>query len=172
MNILLHGAYVETDRPNPLGVYGRTKLAGDEALLASGCDASILRVSWVYGMHGGHFLPTMQRLMAVRDSLNIVDDQIGAPTWCRRIAKATGQAQTKMSVPDADKTTLSGIYHYAPSGHTSWYGFATAIREARGYDCTLKPITTTKYPTPAKRPASSRMSSEKLQHTFGIVPNE
>lgn len=162
--------YVETDTPNPLGVYGRSKLAGDEALLDSGCDALILRVSWVYGTRGRNFLRTMQRLMAERDELGIVDDQVGAPTWCRRIAEATSEALRTMLAADSDRSGLSGVYHFAPAGETSWFGFATAIREAGGFRCKLTPITTPDYPTPAARPADSRLDTAKLRRAFGIEP--
>ena len=163
--------YVETDTPNPLGVYGRSKLAGDEALLNSGCDALILRVSWVYGTRGNNFLRTMQRLMAEREELRIVDDQVGAPTWCRRIAEATAEAARTMRGRDNNRSKLSGIYHFAPSGETSWFGFAAAIRAAGGYQCNLTPITTAEYPTPAARPANSRLDTGKLRKAFGIAPD-
>ena len=165
------GAYAETDAPNPLGVYGLTKLAGDEALIASGCDHLILRVSWVYGTRGRNFLLTMQRLMAERDALNVVDDQIGAPTWCRRIAETTGSALGKLLGSEEAHRTLGGLYHLAPAGETSWFGFASAIRDAGGFDCELTPITTAEYPTPAARPANSRMDTTKLQSTLGIMSN-
>lgn len=166
-----NGAYVETDAPNPLGAYGRSKLAGDEALLNSGCDTLILRVSWVYGTRGRNFLRTMERLMAERDELRIVDDQIGAPTWCRRIAEATVDAVQRMLEADRDRGKLSGIYHFAPSGETSWFGFAAAIRDSGGFHCELTPITTAEYPTPAARPTNSRLDTEKLQRAFGIEPS-
>jgi dTDP-4-dehydrorhamnose reductase len=162
--------YVEADAPNPLGVYGRSKLAGDEALLASDCDTLILRVSWVYGARGKNFLLTMQRLMAERDALRIVDDQIGGPTWCRRIAETTATALARMLGSETERAHLSGLYNFAPAGETSWYGFAAAIRDAGGFDCALTPITTADYPTPAARPANSRLDTAKLQHAFGITP--
>jgi dTDP-4-dehydrorhamnose reductase len=165
------GAYVETDTPNPLGVYGRTKLAGDEALISSGCDHLILRVSWVYGERGRNFLLTMQRLMAERDALNIVDDQIGAPTWCRRIAETTGSALGRLLGSEAARRTLGGLYHLAPAGETSWFGFASAIRDAGGFDCKLTPITTAEYPTPAARPANSRLDTGRLQQAFRTIPS-
>ncbi len=163
------GPYVETDTPNPLNVYGRTKLAGDEALLASGCAALILRVSWVYGLRGNNFLLTMQKLMREREELSIVDDQSGAPTWGRSIAEATTAilAQTPL---DIDKRLrLAGIYHLGPSGATTWFGFASAIRERLDLPCRLVPIKTRQYPTPARRPLNSLMDSTKLRDTFGIT---
>ena len=163
-----NGPYVETDPPCPINTYGRTKLAGDEALLASGCDAIILRVSWVYGLRGHNFLLTMRRLMQERDELNIVDDQIGAPTWSRSIAQATSLILAKMPGDVAGRRKLSGVYHFAPSGSTSWYGFATAIRDTLGLECRLNPIPSSQYPTPAARPGNSCMSTEKVENTFKL----
>jgi len=161
--------YVETDTPNPVSVYGHTKLAGDQALLASGCAAIILRVSWVYGLRGSNFLLTMRRLMRERDALNIVDDQFGAPTWCRTIAQVTATVLAKL--PDAldARRALSGVYQLAPSGGTSWFGFATAIRDALDLQCDLHPIPASDYPTPAARPANSRMDTVRLADAFGLT---
>lgn len=161
--------YVETDTTAPLSIYGRSKLAGDQALLASGCAAIILRASWVYGMRGSNFLLTMQRLMQERDSLNIVDDQFGAPTWCRTIAQVTAIVLAKMPHTEQSRKALSGVYHLAPAGSTSWFGFATAIRDKLDLNCTLNPIPASKYPTPATRPSNSRMDASKLQNTFGLT---
>ena len=163
------GPYVETDPTCPINTYGRTKLAGDEALLAAGCDAIILRVSWVYGLRGHNFLLTKRRLMQERDELNIVDDQIGSPTWCRSIAQATSLILAKMPGDVAGRRKLSGVYHFAPSGSTSWYGFATAIRDTLGLECRLNPIPSSQYQTPAARPANSRMRTEKLQDVFAFA---
>jgi len=161
--------YVETDPAGPINVYGRTKLAGDEALLASGCAALILRVSWVYGMRGQNFLLTMRRLMDERDRLTIVDDQIGAPTWCRTIAQVTSNVLSKWPADRDRQMALRGVYHLAPSGSTSWFGFATAIRDRLGLECDLQPIPTSAYPTPAARPLNSRMDAARLEQTFGLA---
>ena len=160
--------YVETDATNPVSVYGRSKLAGDQALLASGCAALILRASWVYGMRGSNFLLTMRRLMQERSALNIVDDQVGAPTWCRTIAQVTATALARM--PDANdaRQALCGVYHLSPKGSTSWFGFATAIQDALGLPCDLHPIPSSEYPTPVSRPMNSRMDAAKLQKAFGL----
>lgn len=163
------GAYVETDTPNPLGEYGRSKLAGDRAILDSGCDALILRVSWVYGMRGKNFLLTMQRLMAERDTLNIVDDQIGAPTWCGTIAEVSAQLLQQLIADGAKRAQRCGLYHLAPHGHTSWFGFATAIAAASQLDCQLNPIPASQYPTPAKRPSNSRLDTGKLDQAFNVA---
>jgi dTDP-4-dehydrorhamnose reductase len=160
--------YVETDATNPVSVYGRSKLAGDQALLASGCAALILRVSWVYGMRGSNFLLTMRRLMHERSALNIVDDQVGAPTWCRTIAQVTATALARMPDAEGARQALCGVYHLSPGGSTRRFGFATAIQDALGLQCDLHPIPSSEYPTPAGRPMNSRMDAGKLEKTFGL----
>ena len=167
-----NGPYLESDKPNPISVYGRTKLAGDESLLASGCTVLILRVSWVYSLQGHNFLLTMQRLMQERAALGIVDDQFGTPTWSRTIAEATAMAVERMPTNNKQRQSLNGIYHMTPLGQTSWFGFASAIREQSNLRCELSPINTEAYPTPAQRPKNSCMDSTKLKDAFGIVlPN-
>jgi dTDP-4-dehydrorhamnose reductase len=138
-------------------------------LLESGCDALIFRVSWVYGLRGTNFLLTMQRLMDERDELRIVDDQIGAPTWSRTIAQATALALARMSEDRNARRLLCGLYHLAPTGGTSWFGFATAIRDILGLDCALHPIPTSQYPTPARRPMNSRMDTRHFRESFRLV---
>ena len=165
------GAYVEADTPNPINVYGRTKLAGDEALLASGCSVVILRVSWVYGLRGSNFLLTMRRLMGERDELSIVDDQIGAPTWSRSIAQVTSLFLAHLPANLDARKAISGVYHFAPSGNTSWFGFATAIRDKLRLDCRLNPIPASQYPTPAARPMNSCMNTQKLELLLNIEPS-
>lgn len=168
-------AYGEDDAPKPLGVYGASKLAGEEYVRASGADHLILRTSWVYGLRGRNFLLTMQRLARERDRLSVVSDQFGAPTWARSIAEATAQMLALWLAPgatDADRRSLSGIYHLTCGGRTSWHGFAEAIlqnMQARGEKTArLKAISTSEYPTPAQRPANSVLSNEKLQRSFCI----
>ncbi len=163
------GPYLESDPPAPINVYGESKLSGDQALLASGCAALIFRVSWVYGNRGHNFLLTMQRLMRERDQLRIVADQIGSPTWCGDIATATLSVLT--SLPDSIEALkrLSGVYNMAPSGSTSWFGFAQAIQQRLRLDCELEAITTADYPTPAARPKNSVMDCTKLVDTFGVA---
>lgn len=162
------GAYIETDPPAPINTYGRSKLAGDQALLDTGCTALIFRVSWVYGMRGRNFLLTMQRLMSEREQLNIVNDQIGSPTWCGNIAAATLAAVGAMPPERDTRHALSGIYNLAPHGSTSWYGFAGAIKRELGLECELRPITSIEYPTPAARPLNSVMDCTKFVETFGV----
>lgn len=163
--------YVETDAPNPLGVYGRTKLAGDQAVQKADGDHVILRLCWVYGSRGKNFMLTMQKLARERDSLRVVHDQFGCPTWCRLIAEATAHVVARR-LRTPDDPSLNGVYHLASSGQTSWHGFAEAIinsmpesdRQCR----TIDGIPTCDYPTPAKRPAFSVLSCQKLQDTFGL----
>ncbi len=164
------GPYLEDDAPNPLNVYGASKLEGEQAIAASGARHLILRTSWVYGARGGNFLLTMQRLMQERPELRIVDDQIGAPSWSRMIAEATAQvlAQCLSPARGADRPEPWGTYHLTNAGETSWHGFATAIAELGGYATRLTPIPSSDYPTPARRPANSRLDNGKLARAFGL----
>jgi len=169
------GPYTEKDAPNPQSVYGRTKLAGDEAIQSTGLPHLIFRTSWVYGLKGKNFLLTIQRLAKERDELKIVDDQIGAPTWCRTIAQTTTNVLTQI-LPQNSQGDLShfeqasGLYNLVCGGQTSWFGFAQAILEASSLSAKLTPIPTSEYPTPAKRPLNSVLSTEKLRSAFGITP--
>lgn len=166
------GAYMEDDTPCPLNVYGRTKLAGEQAIAASGCAHLIFRTSWIYGMRGKNFLLTMLRLGAERQELSVVADQIGAPTWSVSIAAATANVLAQTIVQEHDQwwQAHSGIYHLAAAGETSWYGFAKAIfaHTDLPYKPMLKPISASAYLTPAIRPANSRLSNAKLRSVFGI----
>lgn len=162
--------YVESDTPDPQSVYGKTKLAGEQAIQAIGYKHVILRTSWVYGVHGGNFVKTILRLAKERNELRIVADQYGAPTWARLLAESTAQI---IGNHTEDK---SGVYHLTPNGRTNWHQFAEEIvRLARQYDDALKdkpltihPIATHEYPLPAKRPANSSLSTEKIRKTFGL----
>lgn len=162
----------EEDTCNPLNVYGRTKLAGERLIRSSGCRHLIFRTSWVYGARGSNFLLTMRRLMCERAELKIVDDQIGAPTWCRDLAEATAQILSQLASPNLTNTEPWGVYHMCNAGETSWHGFAQAIRDMIPSEtCTLKQliaIPSSEYPTPAQRPHNSRLDTTKLQQTFGL----
>lgn len=162
--------YTEDDAPHPLNVYGATKLEGEQAIRASGVRHLILRTSWVYETRGHNFLLTMQRLMRERHELKIVDDQVGAPTWARQIAEATALilAQCLSPARGADRPEPWGTYHLTCGGETSWYGFARAIAELGGFSTRLQPIPSSDYPTPARRPANSRLDNGKLERTFGL----
>ena len=163
--------YVETDAPNPLGAYGRTKLAGDEAVRAIGGAHLIFRLCWVYGVRGQNFMLTMMRLAREREKLRVVGDQVGCPTWSRMIAETTALA-LKQVVAAPDPAAFTGTYHLASSGVTSWHGFADAIIKlmpADGKKCTqVEAISTAEYPTPTKRPAYSVLSCDKLERVFGV----
>lgn len=171
------GPYTEEDAPNPLSVYGRTKLAGDEAIRSAGPPHLIFRTGWVYGLQGKNFLLTIQRLAKERDELKIVDDQVGSPTWCRTIAQITANVLSQV-LPEHSPGDLSrfeqasGLYNLVCTGQTSWFGFAKAIVETSltTRDTKLIPIPTSEYPTAARRPANSVLATEKLRSAFGITP--
>jgi len=168
------GPYLETDTPNPLNVYGRTKLAGDEAILAVGGDALILRTTWVYGPRGSNFLLTMLRMAKERPELRIVDDQIGAPTSSEAIAQATAEILARILAPAGGGLQgRGGIYNLTCAGETSWFGFAKSFLTTEAQLSGTKlpnliPIKTSEFPRPAKRPANSRLSCRRLEETFGV----
>jgi dTDP-4-dehydrorhamnose reductase len=171
------GAYTEEDIPKPVSVYGATKLAGERAIQAVGGAHLILRTSWVYGARGRNFLLSMLRLFEEREELRVVDDQVGAPTWCRWLAEATVHVLELCLTAPATWARLedewSGIYHVTAGGETSWFGFASAIHALRyaehvGRAPRLVSIATAEYPLPAKRPANSVLSNSKLQTRFGV----
>jgi dTDP-4-dehydrorhamnose reductase len=163
--------YVETDSTNPLGAYGRTKLEGDQAVRAADGNHLILRLCWVYGARGQNFLLTMQRLARERESLRVVADQFGCPTWSRLIAEATTQVLRHI-LTVGDSTAFNGTYHLAAGGSTSWHGFASRIvelmPEVERRCREVAAITTAEYPTPAMRPAYSVLDCGRLQKTFGL----
>lgn len=153
------------DRAGPLGVYGRTKLAGEAAVRAAGGVHAVLRTSWVYSAHGANFLRTMLRLGAERDALRIVADQIGGPTPAPAIAAACVQiAATLGAAPD-----LTGTYHFAGAPDVSWADFARAIFAEAGMTVAVTDIPTAEYPTPARRPLNSRMDCTATEAAFGIA---
>lgn len=163
----------EGDATGPLSVYGQTKLAGEQAIDASGCQHLIFRTSWVYAARGGNFAKTMLRLAAERERLTVIDDQQGAPTGADLIADITAHAiRAALRQP-----ALCGVYHLAAAGQTSWHGYAShVIAQARltRPDLPLKvqdiaPVPTTAFPTPAQRPLNSRLDTRKLQQAFGLV---
>jgi dTDP-4-dehydrorhamnose reductase len=163
--------YVETDTPNPLGAYGRSKLAGDESVQASGADHLIFRLCWVYGARGQNFMLTMQRLAREHETLSVVCDQFGCPTWSRMIAEATALALMRV-LTSADRPKFKGVYHLAAGGQTNWHRFASRIieqmPEAERKCRKVEAISTADYPTPAPRPAYSVLDCSKLKQTFGL----
>jgi dTDP-4-dehydrorhamnose reductase len=160
--------WVETDAPNPLNVYGKSKLAGDQAIAAVGGDYLILRTSWVYGARGGNFLLTMLRLAKERSELRIVDDQTGSPTTSESIAQATAQILAQVTRPGHGLDGRSGVYHLTSSGQTTWFGFAKQFLSKQPVCPTLTPIPSSEYPVPAKRPVNSVLSCQRLAETFGV----
>jgi len=164
----------DEDAPTaPLSVYGATKLAGEEAIRASGCQNLILRTSWVFAARGGNFAKTMLRLASEREQLKVINDQIGAPTGADLLADLTAH----MIQATRAKPALSGTYHAVASGSTSWHAYAQHVIEfARAQGKPIKvaadqvlPIATAEYPTPARRPLNSRLTNSKLQQRFGLT---
>jgi dTDP-4-dehydrorhamnose reductase len=171
--------WVETDEPAPISVYGATKLAGEQALIASGAGHMIFRTSWVYGAEGKNFLRTILKLARERENLRIVGDQYGAPTWSRDLAEMTVQVIGRCEKAAAGSSLadvlprFNGIYHASGRGETTWHGFADeAVRLQREKEpaapfAHIEAIPTAEYPTPAKRPANSRLNCSKLEQQFG-----
>jgi dTDP-4-dehydrorhamnose reductase len=174
--------YRETDATNPVNAYGLTKLEGEAAIAASGCDHLVLRTSWVYGPRGKNFLLTMLRLAATQSEIRVVDDQRGAPTSSRQIARAVIDllmgADCEREIVEGDLGRVraaSGLYHASAAGETTWFEFARAIfaehsrRPGRAFAIPrVVAISTREYPTPARRPANSVLSNAKLGETFGV----
>jgi dTDP-4-dehydrorhamnose reductase len=179
--------YTETDKPGPINVYGKTKLAGEEAIRAVGLPHLIFRTAWVYGMTGRNFLLTILRLATEREELRVVGDQFGAPTWSREIAKGTSRVLEQLSQEGLETvSTFGGTYHMTAAGKTSWFEFARAILEeasrmprsvpwfetaTKGQSLVTRrvtAITTEEYPTPARRPAFSVLSNSRVKHNFAL----
>jgi dTDP-4-dehydrorhamnose reductase len=167
-----HGAYVETDPTNPQSVYGRSKRAGEDAVMKSGCNALVFRTSWVFSAHGANFIKTILRLAKERDSLNVVADQLGVPTSAELIADITA-----LSIAAYHYGRIAArIYHLVPAGVTTWHGLAQHVVEraqANGLRLKLSldrinPICTEQYPLPAKRPKNSRLDTGKLTVALGL----
>lgn len=172
--------YKETSPTNPVNAYGVSKLRGEALCLFYNPDAVLIRTAWVYCEYGNNFVKTMLRLMKDRPELNVVSDQVGAPTYAGDLAKAmleivkknteyriqNSEAQGSQSVAD---NWVPGIYHYSNQGRISWYDFAVAIKELSGSACNVNPITTDQYPTPAKRPSFSLLDTHKIQATYGLT---
>ena len=164
----------EGDATGPLGVYGQTKLEGEQAIAASGCKHLIFRTSWVYAARGGNFARTMLRLAQERERLTVIEDQRGAPTGADLIADVSAHAiRQALSAPDAQ---LSGVYHLVAAGETSWHGYAAHVIErarqlkpdAPWQVSEIAPVPTSAFPTPARRPLNSRLNTQRLQKAFGL----
>ena len=157
-----HTPYTEDGTPSPLGAYGRTKLAGERAVMASGCRYLIFRTAWLYSEYGNNFLKTMLRLTSERDTLQVVFDQIGTPTYAGDLALAL------FSIIESERYAGNeGVYHFTDEGVCSWYDFATEIAAAAGHDsCHIIPCHTSEFPTKAARPAYSVLDKTKIKTTF------
>jgi dTDP-4-dehydrorhamnose reductase len=155
-------ALTESAPTGPINVYGQTKLAGEKACLEENPSSIIIRTSWVYSSFGANFVKTMSRLMQERESLNVVNDQIGSPTYAADLAQAIMTIITHHH-------WQAGIYHFSNEGEISWYEFALAIQEIGGFECTIGGIPSSAYPTPAKRPQYSLLDKTKIKKTFGVV---
>ena len=155
--------YVEDDPPNPINVYGKTKLEGERAIQGFGCRHLILRTSWVYGPRGRNFLLTILRAARERPELRVVSDQVGAPTSSLAIAQATGEILRQSS----GRAVFTGIYHMSASGQATWYDFAVAILAEARLPTPIVPISSEQYPTAARRPGNSLLDNSKLAATVG-----
>lgn len=160
--------WVETDAVSPKGVYARTKLSGERAAMKANSERTmIIRTSWVSAPHGQNFVRTMLRLGAERSELNVVYDQVGSPTYAPDLADAVLQLLWRAQQSPEEAARMSGIFHYANEGVTSWYDFARAIMEIANLPCEVRPIRSSQYPTPAQRPPYSVLDKAKFKQTFG-----
>ena len=158
--------YKEDDKNNPVNYYGATKLAGEQQCLQNNEESIIIRTSWVYSEFGNNFVKTMMRLMKERESLNVVNDQIGSPTYAADLAALL---LTIIAENEKSKKWEAGIYHYSNEGVISWYDFAVTIKNLIKSNCAVHPVPTTMYPTPAKRPAYSVMDKQKLKSVYAVA---
>ncbi|MDM1370034.1 dTDP-4-dehydrorhamnose reductase [Myroides marinus] len=149
----------------PINVYGVTKRKGEEALISAHSDAIVIRTSWVYSSYGNNFVKTMCRLMQERESLGVVSDQIGTPTYAADLAKVIMQIISS-------NIWKGGLYHYSNEGEITWYNFASKIKEIKGFGCEVNAIDSSAFPTPAKRPAYSLLDKSKIKEEYNInIPN-
>lgn len=158
--------YSELDSVNPIGVYGKTKREGEVVIINSKIDALIIRTSWLYSTYGNNFVKTMLRLASQKDSLNVVFDQIGSPTYAKDLAKICLDVLNQFGLKKISKN--GNLYHYSNEGVASWYDFAVTIIELAGENCKVKPIQTKEYPTLSKRPQYSVLNKSKIKKDFKI----
>lgn len=154
--------YVESEKTDPINIYGASKLQGEMHIMDINRMSIIIRTSWLYSSFGKNFVKTMKRLLEEKESINVVNDQMGSPTYAADLAAAI------LKIIEDNETPKAGIYHYADKGEISWFEFACAIRDLICSDCEIKPIDTKSYPTPAKRPAYSVLNSGKIENQFGL----
>ena len=157
-----HVPYRETDTPNPLGAYGITKYSGEKSIIASGCKYLIFRTAWLYSPYGNNFVKTMMRLTGSNDSIKVVFDQVGTPTYAADLAGVI------MKVICEGMLDRTGIYHYTDEGCISWYDFAVAINDLCGHKCDVQPCHTEEYKTKARRPQYSVLDKTLVKETFGV----
>lgn len=155
--------YKETDFTDPVNMYGASKLSGEQEALKNNPSAIIIRTSWVYSSFGKNFVKTMLRLMSEKESISVVNDQLGCSTYANDLAAAV------MGIINKNDKPMPGIYNYCNKGVISWYEFALAIKEISGSDCKVNPINSEQYPTPAKRPAYSVLDTTKISQTFNLI---
>jgi dTDP-4-dehydrorhamnose reductase len=160
-----HRPYVETERANPVSAYGKSKLIGEQKVIESGCDAIIIRTSWLYSSFGNNFVKTMIKYGTERGLLNVVFDQVGTPTYAAELADAILKI---IEYSESTKDFKTGIYHYSNEGVCSWYDFAIEIIEKKNINCKINPIETKDYPTPARRPHYSVFNKSKIKEAFNI----
>lgn len=153
---------LEIATTGPINIYGQTKLLGEKVCMEANPSSIIIRTSWVYSSFGANFVKTMSRLMQERDTLNVVNDQIGSPTYAADLAQAI------MTIISHSKWQ-PGIYHFSNEGEISWYDFAIAIQKIGGFDCDVTGIPSSDYPTPAQRPQYSLLDKSKIKATFGVI---
>ena len=154
--------YKEDDAKNPLGVYGRTKLAGEVELLGSGCKAIIIRTAWLYSPYGKNFVKTMASLMATRPEVGVVADQVGSPTCAEDLAAVI------CHIIEKGMLGHTGVYHYTDAGVVSWFDFAREICRLGGWDCAVKPLRSSEFPSKVRRPHYSVLDKSKITETFGV----
>lgn len=159
-----HRPYVETDVPSPCSVYGETKWQGEKLVMQAHANSIILRTSWLYSAHGNNFVKTMLRLGNERDSLGVIFDQIGTPTWAKDLALSI----LKIIDHHCEGNTSAGVYHFSNEGVASWYDFTKTIMEIAHISCAVNPIETKAYPTPARRPHYSVLNKAKIKSTFNL----
>lgn len=157
--------YVETDPVCPQSVYGETKLAGEQALMAACPDSAVVRTAWLYSAYGNNFVKTMMRLGQEREALGVIFDQVGTPTYAADLAEAL----MKMVVYAEENSFVPGVYHFSNEGVCSWYDFAKKIHKLVGINCKVSPLETADYPTKAQRPHYSVLNKKKIKTTFGIT---
>jgi dTDP-4-dehydrorhamnose reductase len=155
--------YTETDKTKPLGVYGETKLRGENAIISSGCEYVIIRTSWLYSSFGNNFLKTMQRLTAEKESLKVVFDQVGTPTYAGDLSNVI---HTIIQKDEAD--IKNQIYHFSNEGVCSWYDFAIAINEASGHNCNVQPCHSIEFPSKVTLPSFSVLDKTRIKNVLGI----